>query len=110
MSFLILVNIYITLYMYKGEGVYENHRPLPAITSLLLWNKAFYWMRLFSETAFYVKLIIETIIDIRYFLILFIAILMTFGNALMIMNAGRIEETRLYADIFSIEFVNTVMN
>lgn len=110
LSFLVLVNIYLTTYVYKGEGVYENYRPLPAVTSLLLWNKAFYWMRLFSQTAFYVKLIFETIIDIRYFLILFIAILMTFGNALMIMNAGRGEESHLYANIFSIEFVNTVMN
>lgn len=67
-------------------------------------------MRLFSETAFYVKLIEETIYDIRYFLILFVTILMTFGNALMIMNSGRGEENALYSDVFSINFINSIMN
>ena len=51
-----------------------------------MWLKAFYWLRLFSQTSFYIRLIIETISDIKYFLILFIFILMTFGNALLILD------------------------
>lgn len=51
-----------------------------------MWIKTFYWMRLFSPTSFYIRLISETLVDIKYFLILLIFILMTFGNTLLVMN------------------------
>lgn len=56
-----------------------------------MWLKAFYWLRLWANTSFYIKLILETIYDIRYFLILFLFILMTFGNAFLILNEGQPE-------------------
>lgn len=59
---------------------------------ILVWFKAFYWMRLFSNTGFYVRLIRETLWDIRYFFILFAFILLTFANALLILGTGREEE------------------
>ena len=43
-------------------------------------------MRLFGGTSFYVRLIRETIYDIGYFMILYIFILMTFGNVLLILG------------------------
>ena len=51
-----------------------------------MWIKTFYWMRLFTATSFYIRLIQETLSDIKFFLILFVFILMTFGNTLMVMN------------------------
>ena len=56
-----------------------------------MWFKAFYWLRLFSQTSFYMRLIIDTLYDIRYFLILFFLILITFANALLILDEGRYE-------------------
>ena len=57
-----------------------------------MWIKAFYWLRLFENTSFYVRLIIETMKDIKFFLILFIFILFTFANAILIMDQGRTEQ------------------
>ena len=73
-----------------------------------MWFKAFYWMRLFTNTSFYVRLIKETLFDIRYFLILFVFILMTFGNALLVMNEER--EGSLYQNFFSNDFLNVILN
>lgn len=63
-----------------------THRYISAILVVLLWFKAFYWLRMFHQTSFYIKLIIETISDLKYFLILFIFSLLTFGNALLVLN------------------------
>jgi len=88
---------------------------MAAVSVFLMWIKSFYWMRLFTDTSFYVRLIRETLYDIRYFLILFIFILMTFGNTLMVIAEGRDKgaagaEGGLYKDIFSIRFLNVVFN
>ena len=37
-------------------------------------------------------MIVETLADIKVFLILFVLILMTFGNALLILDQGRTED------------------
>lgn len=43
-------------------------------------------MRLFPELAFYVTMISETLLDIKYFLVIFLMCLGMFGNALYILN------------------------
>ena len=73
-----------------------------------MWTKTFYWLRLFGSTSFYVRMIIETLYDIRYFLLHFLLILMTFGNAMLILSEGR--EEALYKDYFEIDFLNVVLN
>jgi len=85
---------------------------LSALLAFLMWVKSFYWMRLFSSTSFYIRLIQETLYDIRYFMILFVFILMTFGNALMIMaqNHPANPETPIYKNIFGAKFINIIMD
>lgn len=55
----------------------------------LVWLKWFYWMRLFTGTSFYIRLISETIGDIKYFMILFLFVLSTFATVNLVMNQGR---------------------
>ena len=92
---------------YKTE-ISDEFRNLTTIASILMWLKVFYWMRLFTPTAFYVKLITETLYDIRYFLILFVTILMTFATSLMIANSNRKDE--LYTHFFNNRFLDAIMN
>ena len=65
-------------------------------------------MRLFDSTSFYVRLIRETIYDIGNFMILFVFILMTFGNVLLILSYGRINP--LYQNYFGFDFANALIN
>jgi len=77
-----------TAYKTSAEKIsdYEYRRAIASGLVLLMWVKTFYWMRLFTATSFYIRLISETLSDIKYFLILFIFILMTFGNTVLVMN------------------------
>ena len=43
-------------------------------------------MRLFDSVGLYVTLIVETVYDLRYFMIMFSMIIMTFGNAVYTLN------------------------
>ena len=46
----------------------------------------FYWMRLFSATAKYVKLIVQTIADLEYFLVMVSIIILAFSTFFLIIN------------------------
>jgi len=72
-----------------GEKINETRRALASLASFFLWIKAFYWLRLFTGTSFYIRLIVETLREIKYFMILFAFCLMMFGNAILIMDTGR---------------------
>ena len=49
-----------------------------------------YWFRLFTPTAFYIKLIFETIKNAIFFLLIFVAVVVAFANAIYILNKNRI--------------------
>jgi hypothetical protein len=55
----------------------------------IMWGQVFYWMRLFEKTSFYVKMIIETMYDIRYFLIMLLVCVATFANAILILDLAQ---------------------
>ena len=60
-----------------------------AIASAFLMIQLYYWLRLFDKTAFFVRLITQTIHKIRYFLLLFVIALALFGLPLNLLNQQR---------------------
>lgn len=68
---------------------YESQRVIAALATLCLWIKVLDWCKLFGPTSFFIKLIIETIIDIKYFMIIFTVALMMFGMPLYILQLNR---------------------
>ena len=67
----------------------ETQRVMAALASLCLWIKVLDWCKLFDGTSFFIKLILETIIDIRYFSMIFVVSLMMFGTPMYILNMNR---------------------
>lgn len=51
-----------------------------------MWIKVFYWFRLFTTYAKYIKLIIQTITDMRYFFAMVLIIMISFGNFMFVAN------------------------
>ena len=97
-SFTLNVFLVVNTFQHKyGTAVGASTRAVCSLAIILNWIKVFYWMRLFDATSFYVKLIKETLFDITNFLVLFIIILMTFGNALLVANHGRLANEELIA-------------
>ena len=87
----ILNNILIARSVWRDDFEFneERNRGLAAVACIIMWYKLFGWLRLSSKTSFYIRLLVETISDIRYFMVLFVLILFTFGNAILILGEDR---------------------
>ena len=55
-----------------------------------MWLKVFYWMRLFSALAYYVKLIQDTIIEMSNFLLMVLIIIFAFSSFFYVINLNLI--------------------
>ena len=65
---------------------------MTTIAILLMWVKGLLWLRLFSTTSFYIRLITETMKDITYFMIILLIFLIMFANCLYILDLYRLKE------------------
>ena len=105
------LNIYTILHIVRVDGDDRDIiRTIVSILVILMWIKTFYWLRLFSGTSFYIRLIRETINDIKFFLVLFFTIMMCFGSALTVMNQERGIEQQAYPKNFDIPFLDSLLN
>ena len=78
----------ITLFRHR-----KSIRSWTAFTVLMMWTNLFDWFNLFdSFYSLYWRVIKTTLVEISSVLIIFVLLLMAFGNALMIMNDARYEE------------------
>lgn len=64
----------------------EAQRVIAAFALLFMWIKVLDWLRLFQETAFFIRLITETIYDIRWFILIFFCALSSFGCSLYMLQ------------------------
>lgn len=69
-SIIVVTQIYMVQFM--GDFLLQRDwfrvafvRTCGGMTLFLLWIKCFYWMRLFSQTAYFIKLIQRTIADLK---------------------------------------------
>jgi hypothetical protein len=46
----------------------------------------YYWWRLNNNTAFYVKMLTEVILDLKYFMLLYLMMICTFSSTSMVLN------------------------
>ena len=65
----------------------EKLRVVAAIGCFCMWMKSFYWLRLFHQTAYFVKLITETFQDVKIFMLILILIIIAFANSFSFMDA-----------------------
>ena len=66
-----------------------------------MWTNLFEWYNLLSSYfSLYWRIIKTTLIEIVSVAVIFVLLLMAFGNALMILNADRYEGNQLYEKFF----------
>lgn len=92
---------------------------MAAISSIHLGLNIFMWMRIFENTAIYVKLITDTIMDLRQFLLIFFVCVGAFGVCIAVINRYQIyedlrndnvQEEYLYVKAFGYELADAVVN
>ena len=84
----LVINLYI-LVEHSTKFTQVNEPFLVKLTSfacILLALLFFYWMRLISSMAFYVKMIMETIADLKSFVVFYLLIVSTFATAQFILD------------------------
>jgi len=64
-----------------------TQQTLAAIAVGLMWFKLFTWMRIYDPTAFFLRLLTETFVDVKDFFIMFLVIITAFANVMFILNA-----------------------
>ena len=79
---------------------FEAQRVIAALSTLCLWIKVLDWCKLFGPTSFFVRLIIETIYDIKYFSIIFLVALMMFGMPMYILQLNRQADNAIVDETF----------
>jgi hypothetical protein len=57
-----------------------------SFATFILWAIMLYWIRLSPKLSFYVDIVKNSIKDIRYFLLMLGLMIMTFSNALYILD------------------------
>ena len=82
-----------------------------AYACFFMWIKIFYWMRLFSSLAYYVKLIYQTIADISAFMLMVLIILTSFGCFLYVCNRNLTGRKASYLGVyFGNEFIDSILS
>lgn len=66
-------------------------RTVGSFLIFFMWIKVFYWMRLFPAYAYYVKLIMQTIIDAKEFSVMVFIIIISFSTFFYIINTTQVE-------------------
>ena len=79
---------------------YETQRVIAAMATFCLWIKVLDWCKLFGPTSFFVRLILETISDIKYFMIIFVVALMMFGMPMYILQLNRTQDNAIVSEVF----------
>ena len=69
-----------------GSDAKSTHRVVAAFSIFIIWFKLFDWLRLFEETAFYLKLVFKTLSDIGTFIVLFMVGLAMFGSSMLMLQ------------------------
>lgn len=90
----------------------EFIRTIGACSSFLMWIKVFYWMRLFSSLAYYVKLIQDTIAESGAFMLMVAIIICSFANLFFVINLNLGPDADYYKPYFgeSSEAIDSIVS
>lgn len=95
-------------------------RIFAAVAIFVLWIKMFFWMRLFDSTSGFIRMLIETLSDIKVFMCMLLLCLFMFGNTTLILNQNRYdvmiegddgyEPALLVGEHFGMGYVDAIMD
>lgn len=66
--------------------------PISATAVSLMWFKVFYFLRIFSQTASLVRMIIEITLDMKWFLLIFLMAVIGFANSFFVIARNTDQE------------------
>jgi hypothetical protein len=121
---MMLFNIVIIIMHARQDASLKVLSTMAAISSIHLGLNIFMWMRIFENTAIYVMLIVETVKDLRQFILIFLVVVGAFGVCIAVINNYQMyadsrlttdqtvvtDREYLYVKAFGNELVDAVIN
>jgi hypothetical protein len=86
LNYVFLVMFLINLIIKESYFTHNLILDIGSWCMFFMWIKVFYWFRLFATYAKCIKLIIQTITDMRYFFAMVLIIMLSFGNFMYVAN------------------------
>lgn len=92
---------------------------ITSLSCVHLWFNTFLWLRITERTSIYVMLIIETVRDCGWFMLMFGVCLMAFTNAIQVLNNYQNQEwliqemdqgNQLFEESFSVGITDALVN
>jgi hypothetical protein len=79
----------LSVYMFDWMGDMQNYlRPVASSTLIIVWFKLFYYLRAYDSTSQLIRMIIEIVKDIRFFLLVLFIGIFGFAGGFYILQFG----------------------
>ena len=86
---LIIDFLCLSVYLFDWMGDMQNYlRPAASSSLILVWVKLFYYLRAYKSTSQLIRMIIEIVKDIRYFLLVLLIGIFGFAGGFYILQFG----------------------
>jgi len=81
-----------------------------SVATIQMWVSLFYWLRVFPATGLYVRMIGETIYDLRNFILMFFFCICMFGSSLLILDRYELLTIEGYEPLLQSYFGNVLVD
>ena len=81
----VIMNVAVIIMEFSSAS-FANINRVSSVTVLILYFKVFYFLRIFFETGYLVRMIIEIVIDMKNFVIVLLIAVMAFANSYYILG------------------------
>ena len=81
----VILNVAVVIMEFSGSS-FNNINRVSAVSVLILYFKVFYYLRIFFETGYQVRMMIEIVVDMRNFAVVLMLAVFAFGNSYYILG------------------------
>jgi len=102
------IGIYLTIIflILNLEGYQELERAIQSVTTFFMWLKLLYFMRIFKNTGYLIRMIVVVITDMGSFLLVLLIGLVAFGDSFLSIAHGNAD---IGAVVFTTGFVDSII-
>jgi len=82
----------LALELFASSRMLEVKTTINALTTFFMWFKLLYFMRIFQNTGYLIRSIVEVISDMRYFLFVLLIAIAAFGHSFLAISVANIND------------------
>lgn len=68
------------------EYIEQSVRTIYSFAVIVMWIRFLYYFRIFRQTGYYIRMLVQVVIDIRYFIFIFVLTIFAFAHAFFVLQ------------------------